>query len=149
MRPTPAAVSLPGVTTLHEIARLSGVGKSTVSRVINGSPGVSEETRDRVLAVVEELKYTPNGAARTVRRRQSGLVAAVFDNGTVEPFQQPFFQSVLDGLKRALNADGYDLLLRRRTRPAASESSARRPTARSRRWSCARGHRQRSGCRLS
>ncbi|HEX7104485.1 MAG TPA: LacI family DNA-binding transcriptional regulator [Acidothermaceae bacterium] len=99
------------MTTLHEIARLSGVGKSTVSRVINGSAGVSDETRDRVLAVVEELKYTPNGAARTVRRRQSGLVAAVFDNGTAEPFQQPFFQSVLDGLKRALNADGYDLLL--------------------------------------
>ena len=50
--------------TIKDIARLSGVGVTTVSRVLNQHPDVSEETRRRVLAVVEEQGFQPNTTAR-------------------------------------------------------------------------------------
>lgn len=99
------------MVTLREIAEKSGVSMSTVSRVLNGSASVSAGTRDRILAVARDLEYTPNGAARTLARRQSNLIAVVIGTGQHEEFQHPYFQGVLDGIKRAINARGYDVLL--------------------------------------
>ena len=53
--------------TIKDIARLSGVGVTTVSRVLNQHPDVSEETRRRVLAVVEEQGFQPNTNARHLK----------------------------------------------------------------------------------
>ncbi|MEV6208215.1 LacI family DNA-binding transcriptional regulator [Kitasatospora sp. NPDC051914] len=52
---------------MADVARLAGVSSQTVSRVSNGSPGVVEETRQRVLAVMKELGYRPNSAARALK----------------------------------------------------------------------------------
>lgn len=53
--------------TIKDIARLSGVGKSTVSRVLNNESGVSERTRERVEAVMNQHGFSPSRSARAMR----------------------------------------------------------------------------------
>jgi LacI family transcriptional regulator len=54
------------VATIAEVARQAGVGVATVSRVLNGSPAVRDETRRRVLEAIDDLGYAPNAAARAL-----------------------------------------------------------------------------------
>ena len=63
--------------TIKDIARLSGVGVTTVSRVLNDHPDVSEETRRRVLAVVEEQGFQPNTNARHLKQQTSASIAII------------------------------------------------------------------------
>src|SRR5690349_13017673 len=67
--------------TLEEVAALAGVGRGTVSRVINGSPKVSAQARQAVQAAIEELGYVPNQAARTLVTRRTDTVALVLSEG--------------------------------------------------------------------
>ncbi len=63
--------------TIKDIARLSGVGVTTVSRVLNDHPDVSEETRRRVLAVVAEQGFQPNTNARHLKQQTSASIAII------------------------------------------------------------------------
>ena len=97
---------------IRELARRSGVSVGTVSRALNGYPDVRKETRERVLALAEELEYTPNAAARRLVTRRSDVVGVFLDTGEGHPdLQHPFFHEVLVGVKRHLGVAGYDLLL--------------------------------------
>ncbi|RZJ31084.1 MAG: LacI family transcriptional regulator, partial [Brevundimonas sp.] len=66
--------------TINDIARLAEVSKKTVSRVINNSPFVKEETRKRVEAVIAEHGFTPDPQARGLAFRRSFLVGMIYDN---------------------------------------------------------------------
>lgn len=100
------------ITTIRELAKRSGVSVATVSRVFNGYPDVSEETRKRVLKLAGELDYAPSAAARTLVTKRSHVIGVVLDTGSDHPgLQHPFFQEVLVALKSRLGASGYDLLL--------------------------------------
>ncbi|MGC9522889.1 MAG: LacI family DNA-binding transcriptional regulator [Anaerolineae bacterium] len=57
--------------TLEHIAELAGVSRTTASRVINGRPGVSAATRERVLKVIEEVGYQPNENAQSLAAHRS------------------------------------------------------------------------------
>ncbi len=70
---TPIAVSR-ARPSLADVAKLAGVSSQTVSRVVRGADVVAAETRDRVLAIVEELGYQPNLAARSLSQRRTGVV---------------------------------------------------------------------------
>lgn len=99
-------------SSIREVARLSGVSVATVSRVLNGSTKVRAETRERVLARARELDYVPSAAARTLARRRSQLLGVVLFTGDEHPdLGHPFFQDVLVGLKHAVGARDYDVLL--------------------------------------
>jgi LacI family transcriptional regulator len=88
------------------------VSVATVSRVLNGTARVADDTRRRVLAGVRELDYVPNAAARTLARRRSQLVGVVVNTGDEHPdLRHPFFGDVLAGLKQSLGAHEYDLLM--------------------------------------
>jgi len=63
--------------TINDVARLSGVAKVTVSRVINDSPLVTEATRQKVTAVMEQLNYAPDPQARGLATKRS-LIPAWF-----------------------------------------------------------------------
>ncbi|MCX4095156.1 LacI family DNA-binding transcriptional regulator [Nocardia sp. alder85J] len=90
----------PAVMT--DVAKLAGVSHQTVSRVLNGSPQVRQETRDRVLRAVEELGYRPNAMARgLVSRRSKVLGAVTFDTTLYGP------ASMMLGIERAARAAGY------------------------------------------
>jgi LacI family transcriptional regulator len=99
------------VAGIRDVAARSGVSIATVSRVFNGSPRVSEDTRARVLARARELNYVPNAAARTLVRQRSQLLGVVLDTGDHPDIAHPFFQEVLAGLKSAVGERDYDLLL--------------------------------------
>ncbi len=70
--------------TINDIARLSGVSKKTVSRVINASPYVQNETRKRIEAVIAELSYAPDPQARGLAFRRSFLIGLVYDNSNAQ-----------------------------------------------------------------
>jgi LacI family transcriptional regulator, galactose operon repressor len=94
------------LATIAQVAERAGVGVGTVSRVINGSPAVSAGTRRRVLAVIAELGYEPNAAARalsTGRTRAIGVVAPFFT--------QPSVVERLRGVSRIVAASGHQLVL--------------------------------------
>jgi DNA-binding LacI/PurR family transcriptional regulator len=86
------------------VARRAGVSITTVSRVLNNHPSVSDEARQKVLAVVNEARYVP-----TVQRRCVNTVALVY---TGDPtLNSPFDAAVLQGMSGALDLYGYDLLV--------------------------------------
>jgi LacI family transcriptional regulator len=100
------------MTTIQQLAEQSGVSVATVSRALNGSSEVSEATRERIVALAQELDYTPSAAARTLVSRRSHVVGVVLETGPGHPdLKHPFFQEVLVGLKHGVGAQGYDLLL--------------------------------------
>jgi LacI family transcriptional regulator len=104
--------SMPQRTTIKELARRSGVSIGTVSRALNGYVDVAPETRRRILALAEELDYTPQAAARTLVTQRSHVVGVFLLTEEGRPdLQHPFFHEVLVGLKDTLGEHGYDLLL--------------------------------------
>jgi DNA-binding LacI/PurR family transcriptional regulator len=97
--------------TLDQVAALAGVGRGTVSRVINGSPQVSERTRRAVEAAVEELGYVPNLAARALVTRRTDAVALVISESEERVFSEPFFAGVVRGISARVTAAGRQLVL--------------------------------------
>jgi DNA-binding LacI/PurR family transcriptional regulator len=97
--------------TLEQVAALAGVGRGTASRVINGSPQVSEKTREIVMRAVEELGYVPNQAARTLVTRRTGTIALVIAEAEERIFGEPFFAGVVRGISAALNDASRQLVL--------------------------------------
>lgn len=105
--PTPAPARLPaGKTTINDIARLSGVSKKTVSRVINGSELVHPETREKVQALMLEMGYTPDPQARGLAFRHSFLIGLVFDNPTAQ-----YIVNMQYGALDALRDSGFELVV--------------------------------------
>lgn len=100
-----------GQPTLDQVAARAGVGRGTASRVINGSPQVSERTRELVMKAVEELGYVPNQAARTLVTRRTGTVALVIAEAEERIFGEPFFAGVVRGISAALNEGSKQLVL--------------------------------------
>ena len=88
--------------TIKDIAKLSGVGVSTVSRVLNDRPDVSEESRRRVLEVIAEHNYLPNNSARSLVRTKSDTVGLV-----VRGVQNPFYTDIIRAIEHKLDLAGY------------------------------------------
>jgi LacI family repressor for deo operon, udp, cdd, tsx, nupC, and nupG len=96
----------PPPAKIADVARLAGVSVATVSRALATPEVVSETTRERVLAAVREIGYTPNIAARNLRARKSMMVLVV-----VPDISNPFFADVLRGIDEALAAANYGLII--------------------------------------
>ncbi|MFF5263890.1 LacI family DNA-binding transcriptional regulator [Actinomadura viridis] len=104
--------------TLEEVAARAGVGRGTVSRVINGSPRVSAEAREAVLRAIDELGYVPNRAARTLVTRRTDTVALVVAESEQRVFDEPFFAGIIRGISTELSDTGLQLLLALAQSPA-------------------------------
>jgi LacI family transcriptional regulator len=104
--------------TIRELARLSGVSIGTVSRALNGYTDVNPDTRERIMRLARELDYTPAAAARSLVTQRSHVIGVFLETGEGHPdLQHPFFHEVLVGVKNAIGAGGYDLLLFASERP--------------------------------
>jgi DNA-binding LacI/PurR family transcriptional regulator len=97
--------------TLEQVAARAGVGRGTVSRVINGSPSVSDRTRAAVEAAVAELGYVPNGAARALAAGSADAVALVVPETETKLFAEPYFSGILRGVSAELADSSMQLLL--------------------------------------
>lgn len=97
--------------TLEEVAARAGVGRGTVSRVINGSPRVSDATRATVEAAVAELGYVPNTAARALAANRTDAIALVVPEPETRFFAEPYFSDMLRGVGAELAETEMQLLL--------------------------------------
>lgn len=96
--------------TLDDLAELSGVSRATVSRVINGGP-VSEQTRQKVLDVLEHTDYRPNLAARSLASGRTGVVGVVMHVDPPLLFEDPYFATLLHGLSDVLSEQAAGMML--------------------------------------
>jgi DNA-binding LacI/PurR family transcriptional regulator len=97
--------------TIADIARLAGVSKGAVSFALNSQPGVSEQTRQRVLAIAEELGWTPNGAARALSGAPSRTIGMALRRPARILGVEPFFMELISGVEAELSAQEYALSL--------------------------------------
>ncbi len=95
-----------GQPTINDVARLAGVSKKTVSRVINQSPLLNGETRDRVQAVIADIGYIPNPQARALALRRNFLIALIHDNPNAQ-----MVLGVQQGLLEVLRDTEFELLV--------------------------------------
>ena len=93
--------------TIRDVAAYSGVSVSTVSRVLNGHPDVSNSVRERVLNAVKDLHYVPNSAARDLVKTAGDSIGVV-----VRGAENPFFTPVINAIEQAVEEAGYTLSLR-------------------------------------
>ena len=92
--------------TINDVARVAAVSKKTVSRVINQSPFVREETRVRVNAVIADLGFTPDAQARGLAFRRSFLVGLIYDNPSPN-----YVVNMQQGVLDALRGSGLELVV--------------------------------------
>lgn len=97
--------------TIKDVAREANVAPSTVSRVIQDSPSISEATKKRVREVMERLGYYPNFQAQSLAGRSSRAIGVVMPNSAFQSFQNPFFAEVLRGIAKVANQQRYGIYL--------------------------------------
>ena len=97
--------------TIADVARRAGVSKGAVSYALNGQPGVSEATRQRILAIATEIGFSPSSAARAL----SGATAEAVGLALCRPARilgiEPFFMELISGVEAELSARSYALTL--------------------------------------
>jgi LacI family transcriptional regulator, galactose operon repressor len=93
-------------STINDIARLANVSKKTVSRVINDSPFVKEETRLKVNAIIKEVGFEPDPQARGLAFRRSFLIGMIYDNPTPQ-----YIVNMQQGILDAMRNTSYGLLV--------------------------------------
>lgn len=94
------------VTGIRDVARMAGVSVATVSLALNGQPGMTEETRQRIKAVAHQLGYRANPQAQALRRGRTTTYGFVVRN-----FSNPFFVEVLSGAQQVAAEAGATLLM--------------------------------------
>jgi LacI family transcriptional regulator len=92
--------------TIQDVAKTAGVSVSTVSRVLNRRVDVASETQGRIQSVIDELGYTTNLAARSMRSRKKNLVGLIMPD-----IAYPFAIEVMKGVNRAIAESEFDLLV--------------------------------------
>lgn len=92
--------------TIYDVADKAGVAISTVSRVLNESSDVSEQTRERVLKAIEELQFRPDRTAKSLAQQQTRSLAIA-----TPTFTTPFHNEMLKGVRLCLRDYDIDLLL--------------------------------------
>jgi len=92
--------------TIQDVAKKAKVSISTVSRVLNGRVDVASDTQERILSVIENLGYTTNLAARSMRSHKKNLVGLIMPD-----IAYPFAIEVMKGVNRAIAESEFDLLV--------------------------------------
>ncbi|MDR3574480.1 MAG: LacI family DNA-binding transcriptional regulator [Anaerolineaceae bacterium] len=96
---------------IEEIARISGVSRSTVSRVLNEDARVRKETRLHVQEVINRLGFQPNAIARSLASGKSHILGLVIPVGVSALFGDPYFPLLIQGVSSACNARDYSVVL--------------------------------------
>jgi len=92
--------------TLSDIAATIGVAPMTVSRVVNGTGYVSDETREKVMTAVRKMSYRPNGVARNLKRQRTDTVGLVLGD-----ISNPYSTELANAVREVLSVRGYNLFI--------------------------------------
>lgn len=94
--------------TIKDIARICGVGVSTVSRAINNHPDINQETKLLIMQTIKEYNYIPNNSARNLKRSESKTIAVL-----IKGISNPFFNNMLKVFENDIQRKKYSFLLHR------------------------------------
>lgn len=92
--------------TLTDVARMAGVSKMTVSNVINNKPGMTEDTRQRVLRAIEQSGYIANSVARVLAGHSMNLIGVI-----IPQFGSSYLTEIVHGISTAVEAADFDLAI--------------------------------------
>lgn len=90
---------------IKSIAKIAGVSVSTVSRVLNDSIEVKEETREKIIKIMHENNYIPNNSARNLKRINSNSIGVLVDGG-----YNPFFYEIINIINKSIEDYGYSMV---------------------------------------
>lgn len=93
------------------VAEAAGVSRSTVSRVVNGSPKVRPDVAEAVAQTIARLNYVPNQAARSLASSRTQAIALIVPEDTARFFGDPYFASIVSGISAGLEDSDYILNL--------------------------------------
>ena len=97
--------------TIRDVAKLAGVSASTVSRVINKSAPISEETTGRIYRAMEELKYVPNDIARSFASGSARAIAIAVNASDTRSYANRFFNNTVFAIETAAHRRGYNFII--------------------------------------
>ena len=103
--------------TLYDVARLAGVSTATVSRVVHGLDRVRDSTRSRVLEVIDQLGYVPDGAAQSLSRRRKNVIGLVCverlapQQYDMESMSLLFYDEILRGVEARIRDHNWSLMI--------------------------------------
>lgn len=92
--------------TIKDIARMCGVGVSTVSRAMNGHPDINQETKEMIMAAIEKYNYIPNNSARNLKRTDAKAIAVL-----VKGLGNPLFSRMIKIIEKEIQKEKYSLVL--------------------------------------
>jgi LacI family kdg operon repressor len=93
--------------TISDVAKASGVSKTTISRYLNGKyEYMSQDTRKRIQTIIEELKYRPSNVAKTLKSNKSGLIGVI-----IADIASQFSSILLKGIGDVCKANGYQVMI--------------------------------------
>ena len=97
--------------TIRDVARACGMSISTVSKVFNDYPDISQATRDQVMGVARDIGYKPNAIARALKTNRTYSLGVLFvdENVNASGLTHPFFAAVLNAFKAEVELEGYDI----------------------------------------
>ena len=95
--------------TLEDIARETGVSRSTVSRVINNSPNVRDDVRRKVQEAIQRNQYHPHAAARALASQHTSTIGLILPQTVSFFFTDPFYPHLTKGIAQACNQHDYTL----------------------------------------
>ncbi len=104
--PNPSVSKKPHQTTIVDIAKALGISPSTVSRALNNSQEINENTRNEVIRVANELDYRPNLLAQSLHRGETHTIGVV-----IPDIQRPFFAGVVAGIQKVASEAGYRVMI--------------------------------------
>lgn len=104
------------MVTIYDIAKATGFSPPSVSKALNGTGGLSAESRAAILKAAEDMGYTPNMAARALSTSRSNLIGVIYeDYYMLMGFKHPLFSEILNSFRTVIEDRGYDLLFLSRT----------------------------------
>ncbi len=109
--------------TIYDIAKETGYSAPTISKALNGTGGLSEKTRRKILETAEKMGYRPNMAARSLSTKKSYLIGIIFeDNDMQRGFEHPLFGGILNRFRQEMENSGYDLIFLSRSFDSKNDS---------------------------
>jgi len=92
--------------TIKDVARICGVGVSTVSRAINNHPDINSETKEKILRVINENNYIPNNSARNLKRTEANTIAII-----IKGINNPFFQGMISIFEQETTKRNFSFIM--------------------------------------
>ena len=104
------------MVTIYDLARITGYSAPTVSKALNGTGKLSEETRKIILDTAQKLNYKTNIAARALTTKHTKLIGIILEDvNRMRGFEHPLFGGILNTFRKEMDVAGYDLLFLSKT----------------------------------